>query len=164
MIGTRGLSREPSRGLSPPGTVPLATIAAGGRSYRYPRVSLCMLVVLTCGWQARAPAQETPFPVAAWSRTAAFDETSGSPAERGRAVFNNWCDACHRRSEMNAPGTRSLQFKYRGELPAALEDREDLTPALIELYVRNGIATMPFFRKTEVSDADLEALSEYLSR
>lgn len=115
------------------------------------------------GFQARVQAQEADYPIAAWSRTEAVQEAAGSLRERGRAVFNNWCDACHRRSEMNAPGTRSLEFKYRGELPGALEDREDLTPELIAFYVRNGVATMPFFRPTEISDADLEALAEYLS-
>jgi mono/diheme cytochrome c family protein len=82
--------------------------------------------------------------------------------QRGLAVFNNWCDACHRNSERNAPGTASLAFKYRGELPAALEERDDLTAELVAFYVRNGIATMPFFRPTEISDDDLGALAEYL--
>ena len=109
-----------------------------------------------------AVAQDNGAPVAAWSRTTAIDETTGTPAARGAAVFNNWCDACHRNAEQNAPGTRSLELKYRGELPAALEERTDLTPELIEFYVRNGIATMPFYRKTEISDEDLTALAAYL--
>jgi mono/diheme cytochrome c family protein len=114
------------------------------------------------GAASPALAQDTPFPIAAWSRTRAADEASGTLAERGAAVFNNWCSACHSRGPMNAPGTRSLEFKYRGELPAALEDRKDLTPELIEYYVRNGVAMMPFFRKTELSDDDVTALSAYL--
>ena len=77
-------------------------------------------------------------------------------------MFNNWCSACHSRGPLNAPGTTSLQNKYQGALPAALEDRTDLTAEVITLYVRNGIATMPFFRKTEISAADLEALARYL--
>ena len=122
---------------------------------------VCLLALL--GYAAVAGAQETSTPIAAWSRTAALDEIAGSPAERGAAVYNNWCDACHRNSDQNAPGTRSLQFKYRGEIPAALEERTDLTPELVEFYVRNGVATMPFFRKTEISAADLAALSAYLA-
>jgi mono/diheme cytochrome c family protein len=109
-----------------------------------------------------AVAQDAPFPIAAWSRTTAAAEDAGAPAERGAAVFNNWCSACHSRGPLNAPGTTSLQNKYQGALPAALEDRTDLTAEVIELYVRNGIATMPFFRKTEISDADLAALAAYL--
>lgn len=110
-----------------------------------------------------ALAQDGGAPIASWSRTTAVNEASGSLVERGAAVFNNWCDACHRNAAQNAPGTRSLEFKYRGELPAALEERTDLTAELIEFYVRNGIATMPFYRKTEISDDDLAALSEYLA-
>lgn len=108
-------------------------------------------------------AQDDSTPIAAWSRTASIDEAAGSLAERGAAVFNNWCDACHRDADQNAPGTRSLEFKYRGELPAALEGRDDLTAELVEFYIRNGIATMPFYRKTEISDADLAAISAYLT-
>jgi mono/diheme cytochrome c family protein len=111
---------------------------------------------------ADATAQDAPFPIAAWSRTTAAAEDAGAPAERGAAVFNNWCSACHSRGPLNAPGTTSLQNKYQGALPAALEDRTDLTAEVIELYVRNGIATMPFFRKTEISDADLAALAAFL--
>jgi mono/diheme cytochrome c family protein len=120
------------------------------------------LVAILIG--ANAKAQEVPFPIAAWSRTTAAAEDAGAPTERGAAVFNNWCSACHSRGPLNAPGTTSLQNKYQGTLPAALEDRTDLTAQLVELYVRNGIATMPFYRKTEISDADLAALAAYLEK
>ena len=109
-------------------------------------------------------AQNSPAPIAAWSRTKAGAEDSGTPVERGAAVFNNWCSACHSRGPQNAPGTTSLQLKYQGKVPAALEDRTDLTVDLVKLFVRNGVATMPQFRKTEVGDADLDALAAYLTR
>jgi len=121
------------------------------------------VLLVVFGLSMPVTAQDDTMPIAAWSRTAAIEESAGSLAERGRAVYNNWCDACHRNANQNAPGTRSLQFKYRGELPAALEEREDLTPELVEFYIRNGIATMPFYRKTEISDADLAAISAYLA-
>jgi mono/diheme cytochrome c family protein len=111
-----------------------------------------------------ASAQEGPLPIAAWSRTKAGAEDTGTPVERGAAVFNNWCSACHSRGPQNAPGTTSLQFKYQGKTPAALEDRTDLTVDLVKFFVRNGVATMPQFRKTEVGDADLAALAAYLTR
>jgi cytochrome c5 len=107
---------------------------------------------------------QAPPPTAAWSRTLAAPEDRGTPAERGAAVFNNWCSACHSRDVRNAPGTTSLQFKYQGKVPAALEDRRDLTPQAIRLFVRQGVGTMPFSRKTEVSEADLDALITYLTR
>jgi mono/diheme cytochrome c family protein len=122
-----------------------------------------LVIIAGVALGGRALAQDTPFPVAAWSRTTAAVEDRGSAVERGAAVFNNWCSACHSRGPQNAPGTASLELKYRGSVPAALEDRRDLTPELLKLFVRNGVATMAPFRKTEVSDADLEALAAYLS-
>lgn len=124
---------------------------------------LPLLALLAVGIATAALAQEPPFPIAAWSRTTASAEDTGSPRERGAAVFNNWCSACHSRGPQNAPGTASLQNKYQGSVPAALEDRRDLTPDLVKFFVRNGVAMMAPLRKTEVSDADLEALAAYLT-
>ena len=123
------------------------------------RIGVAVLLVLAAG----AVFAEDP-PIPAWSRTKAAAEDRGTPLERGAAVFNNWCSACHSRGPQNAPGTSSLQFKYQGSLPAALEDRTDLTADQVKFYVRNGVAMMAPFRKTEVRDADLEALAAYLTR
>ena len=60
------------------------------------------------------------------------------------------------------PGTQALQAKYGGKLPALLLQRSDLTPKLVAYIVRNGVSVMPHFRKTEISDADLEALTAYI--
>jgi mono/diheme cytochrome c family protein len=128
------------------------------------RSRLLAIVAAGIAASSAALAQEPPFPIAAWSRTTAAVETQGSPLERGAAVFNNWCSACHSRGPQNAPGTASLQIKYQGSVPAALEDRRDLTPEVVKVFVRNGVAMMAPFRKTEVSDADLEALAAYLAR
>jgi (+)-pinoresinol hydroxylase len=123
-----------------------------------------LALALFLGLAAGMAAQQTSHPVPAWNRTTAADQRRGSITERGAAVFNNWCAVCHSKDVRNAPGTKSLQYKYRGKLPAALEDRRDLTPELVKLYVRKGVATMPFFRKTEISDSDLDALAAYLSQ
>ena len=125
---------------------------------------LLVLAAVGLASTTAALAQEPPFPIAAWSRTTASAEDKGSPVERGAAVFNNWCSACHSRGPQNAPGTASLQNKYQGSVPAALQDRRDLTPDLVKFFVRNGVAMMAPLRKTEVSDADLEALAAYLTQ
>ena len=52
----------------------------------------------------------------------------------------------------------ALQAKYGGKVPGVLDDRTDLTPAAVRLFVRRGTSIMPFFRKTEVSDVDLDAI------
>jgi mono/diheme cytochrome c family protein len=82
--------------------------------------------------------------------------------ERGKQVFNQWCQQCHGQG-IDKPGTVALQAKYKGQLPARLEERRDLTPAVTKHFVRTGVSVMPFFRKTEISDADLEALAAYLA-
>jgi (+)-pinoresinol hydroxylase len=79
----------------------------------------------------------------------------------GKEVFAKWCAPCHGAGDQY-PGTVALGVKYEGKLPAALEERTDLAPDLVKAVVRTGVSVMPFFRKTEVSDADLDALAAYL--
>jgi (+)-pinoresinol hydroxylase len=83
--------------------------------------------------------------------------------ERGEAVYQYWCNACHG-PEPIKPGTAALAAKYNGAVPAALLERTDMTPAFVELMVRQGISMMPFFRPTEISDADMDALAAFLTR
>jgi mono/diheme cytochrome c family protein len=126
--------------------------------------NLLALTLMIAASATGAFAQGSAAQPAAWSRTLAAPQDRGPAVERGAAVFNNWCSACHGKDPRNAPGTASLQFKYQGRTPAALEDRRDLTPQAIKLYVRQGVATMPFSRPTEVSNVDLEALIAYLTQ
>jgi mono/diheme cytochrome c family protein len=122
-----------------------------------------ILVTLAILLVASVRAQQGPA-IPSWSRTNALVQDRGSRMERGAAVFNNWCAVCHGKDIKNSPGTISLQFKYQGKLPAALEERRDLTAEFVKFTVRKGVATMPFFRKTEINDTDLDALATYLAR
>ncbi|HEY8521506.1 MAG TPA: cytochrome c [Gammaproteobacteria bacterium] len=88
--------------------------------------------------------------------------------ERGRTVFAHYCAPCHGpgRGDDGAPmlpGTHALHLKYRGEKPALLEERDDLPAPVLKTFVRYGVASMPPFRKTEVTDEDIEAISAYLA-
>jgi mono/diheme cytochrome c family protein len=82
---------------------------------------------------------------------------------RGEKVFNQWCLACHGRGA-DKPGTIGLAAKYNGSLPALLGERTDLTAEMVRYFVRHGFAMMTPFRKTEISDADLNDLCDYLTR
>jgi mono/diheme cytochrome c family protein len=62
------------------------------------------------------------------------------------------------------PGTQALAAKYKGSKPTILDQRTDLTPAVTKIFVRKGVSIMPFFRKTEITDAQLNALAAYLAR
>ena len=81
----------------------------------------------------------------------------------GKRVFDQWCAGCHAVGP-RMPGTASLAAKYGDSMPAALEERDNLNPALVRYFVRNGILIMPPFRKTEITDAELDALGAYLTR
>lgn len=89
--------------------------------------------------------------------------------DHGNDVYQYWCATCHGRGNGlfgpgTLPGTMALALKYNKAEPAVLEDRTDLNPAVVKTVVRHGIQAMPFFRKTEVSDADLDAIAAYLVR
>lgn len=92
-----------------------------------------------------------------------------APVERGRVLYEYWCAPCHgpgigNNGAQHLPGTDALRVKYRGALPALLTERTDMAPDLVKTYVRQGITVMPFFRKTEIDDAELEAITAYLTR
>ena len=90
---------------------------------------------------------------------------TGPSAEDGKVVFDQWCIHCHGQMQRGPlPGTASLTIKYRGELPALLEERTDLVPEFIRTVVRGGLFGMPITRKTEVSEAELEDIIAYLTR
>ncbi|MCC7461448.1 MAG: cytochrome c [Gammaproteobacteria bacterium] len=130
-----------------PATLPLPTAAAIPQPAPY-------------GW-ARVPPPLTP-------------AVSDPLQRRGREVFWARCQACHGKLLQPAkpvlfnlpamPGTVALQAKHQGAVPAELEERTDLTPEFIAYVVRRGSGHMPFFRPTELSRADLQALQAWLCR
>ena len=83
-------------------------------------------------------------------------------ARSGKAVYEHWCAPCHAPGPGH-PGTQSLQVKYGGKTPAVLVERKDLTPQAVATFVRTGVLSMPPFRKTEVTDAELAALTRYIA-
>lgn len=80
----------------------------------------------------------------------------------GEAVYQRWCTHCHSPGRGN-PGTESLQVKYGGKVPAVLLERTDLAAQAVANFVRSGVLSMPPFRKTEVTDAELAAVSAYVA-
>jgi mono/diheme cytochrome c family protein len=95
---------------------------------------------------------------------------AASPTDRppsagasGQAVYEHWCAPCHAPGAGH-PGTQSLQVKYGGKVPAVLLERTDLAPQAVAMFVRQGILLMAPFRKTEITDAELAALTAYVAR
>ena len=81
----------------------------------------------------------------------------------GQAVYEHWCAPCHAPGPGH-PGTQSLQLKYNGKTPAVLLDRTDLSAQAVAAFVRQGVLLMAPFRKTEISDAELAALTAYVAK
>jgi mono/diheme cytochrome c family protein len=90
-------------------------------------------------------------------------EEPADPYAGGRAVYAKWCAPCHDPGIIH-PGTNALTVKYKGVKPGVLLEWKDLQPETVKFLVRHGISVMPQFRKTEISDADLDALAKFLSR
>jgi len=118
--------------------------------------ALAMSFIALAGRPLAAQEQRVP---SAWVPAT----VSGEGKPRGYMQYQNFCSACHGEG-VGRPGTLALAAKYKGEKPALLDKRTDLTPELIKTYVRNGLTVMPLFRKTEISDADLDAIAAYLTR
>jgi len=89
--------------------------------------------------------------------------TAAAAETQGKLVYEKWCAPCHSRGDVY-PGTSALDARYKGAIPASLEERSDLSPELVRYFVRNGISVMPFFRKTEINDIELNALAGYLTK
>ncbi len=106
------------------------------------------------------PSAADPLPSISWTWTPIAPQP-GEPA--GWVQFQRACSVCHG-SGPAKPGTRALRAKYRGKLPALLEKRTDLTQTYVKYIVRHGVSVMPPFRKTELSDRDLDAIAAYLAR
>ena len=89
----------------------------------------------------------------------------GDPTAAGQVIYQKWCAPCHAPGvDEHYPGTVALQVKYQGKIPAALEERTDLTVEMITTFVRHGVSIMPSFRKTEISDDELQVLIDYLEK
>lgn len=123
------------------------------------KVGVRLTLILVCLFLARAAEAQGERIPSSWTT----QTVSGEGQPQGYVQYQRFCSMCHGEG-IGKPGTLALQAKYKGALPALLDKRTDLTPQLIKAYVRNGITVMPTFRKTEISDTDLDAIAAYLTR
>ena len=123
------------------------------------KVGVRLAVALVLLFVARVVSAQEASRSSSWTKST----TSGEGQPRGYVQYQNYCSMCHGEGP-GKPGTLALQAKYKGAEPALLDKRTDLTSQLVKTFVRNGVSIMPFFRKTEISDADLDAIAAYLTR
>jgi mono/diheme cytochrome c family protein len=99
---------------------------------------------------------------------AAGDADAERSVAAGKVVYERVCAPCHGRGAGTdgaamLPGSAALAAKYQGKLSPFLEDRSDLNADALKVFVRRGVGAMPMFRKTEISDSEIEAVAAYLS-
>jgi mono/diheme cytochrome c family protein len=120
--------------------------------------SLSGALILGFAVLGTAVAQQTPQPTRTSEKTYQI--------RSGKDTYDLWCLPCHGKDPHMA-GTIALQAKYKGNRPADLIERTDPTEALIVAAVRKrpGImSSVPIFRQTEITDAELKLLAQYLVR
>ena len=80
--------------------------------------------------------------------------------QQGRELFHANCILCH-----GERGQATVLLEKRlGKENSLLEERTNLNAALIHHAVRHGINSMPWFRRSELTDADVDAIAAYLTR
>jgi mono/diheme cytochrome c family protein len=79
---------------------------------------------------------------------------------QGKALFDQSCTFCH--GERGHATT--LLRKRLGDEHALLETRTSLSVDLIRHVVRNGINSMPVYRRAELSEHELDLIAAYLTR
>ena len=99
----------------------------------------------------------------AWVLLLSMVLSGARAADKGQTVYEHWCAPCHAAGPGH-PGTQSLELKYGGKRPAVLLERTDLSPQAVAVFVRQGVLLMAPFRKTEITDAELAALTAYVAR
>jgi mono/diheme cytochrome c family protein len=101
-------------------------------------------ISLLAGAAWAASSQDTPKPHGA--STVARINQDARPGNGPEGIYSRTCGYCHGANV--APAILGLQ----------------LPPEFIRSTVRTGLGAMPAFRQTEISDADLKGLSEWISK
>lgn len=91
---------------------------------------------------------------------AAGEGSLAAQEQQGKLLYGRTCIYCH------GPGLWATNriAKRLDKEHALLENRTDLSADGIRAIVRSGVGSMPPLRKTELSDADVDAIAAYLTR
>ncbi len=91
----------------------------------------------------------------------AIANASAADAPAGKALFDHYCAVCHAAGAGHA-GTMRLA-ELRGSANAVLEQRKNLGAAYVRQVVRQGLVEMPPWRPSEIDDAALSQIAQYLA-
>lgn len=83
----------------------------------------------------------------------------------GATLFSNRCGSCHLAGGMGTNMVTVQQIKAgQPPLNGLLANRKDLTIGYVKTVVRQGKVAMPRLSRTEVTDAELDAIAAYLGK
>jgi mono/diheme cytochrome c family protein len=102
------------------------------------------------GEPAAAPAGPPPAPKP-------ITLSSRAGATGGEALYLVHCSSCH------GPNGMGTGLIGRRTQPALLEARDNLPAPVVIAFARQGLGNMPPIPRGEVSDAELQAIAEYLA-
>jgi mono/diheme cytochrome c family protein len=92
--------------------------------------------------------------------TQATEDVLTARQAQGKVLFEATCIYCH-----NPRGWATERLKLRnGAERAVLVERTDLDAAYIRTVVRNGLASMPAYTPTDLSEEEIRAIATYLTR
>ena len=122
------------------------------------RAAVFIMLTLVTGLLAGCSDESAESPAA--TAPASSASTQAIDPDRGQQVYEHYCVHCH------APGTRhpgsAMLAALKGEEMSVIKGRPDLTSEYIKTIVRSGLIEMPPFRPTEITDAELTSLAEYV--
>lgn len=131
--------------VSPTAVIPQATM--------FPQTTMTAQAIVTAQAQAPGAARSTD------ARTATGTTATGT-VEQGKSLFHARCGMCHLEG-----GTGTFMLGRRlGPTNALLAERTNLDATYVKHVVRNGIVSMPRITRAEVSDPELQAITDYLTR
>ena len=78
----------------------------------------------------------------------------------GEKIYDDWCMICHAPTH-NMPGSDRIREVY-GEDRVDLKNSPFVNEQTIRILVREGRGMMPPFRRTEISNAELDELVAFL--
>lgn len=134
------------------------------------RLAIAAVLLLAGGATAGAQQADEPTGAGPQGQAAAPAAPAGPPpapkpitlasrpnASGGEALYIEHCMHCH---GPNGMGTGLLARRVE---PALLEARDNLPAQYVIVAARQGIGNMPPIPRGEVSDADLQAIADYLA-
>ena len=120
-----------------------------------------LLLLSACSDEAQPPPAIAQAPTAPTPAVVAEPEPSSVAGPDGKQIYEQICLPCHAAGGGHA-GTMRLGERL-GIDKSVLLERDDLQPDYVKTIVRYGLQMMPPFRPSELTEAELDALAQYVA-